>query len=95
MTIREDYGIPEKDAAPIPLRIVGLVGLLLLLSLVGCLVSGGGVLFVDPALPVYVFLFVVALGVCGLALVFLGVAHILGSRKLTQAPGRDLRPPNS
>lgn len=83
MTIREDYGLPEKDAAPIPLRIFGLVGLLLALSLVGWLVSGGGSLFV------------IALGVCVLALVFLGVAHVLGSRKLTQAPGRDLRPPRS
>ena len=83
MSLREDYGIPEKDAAPVPVRIFGLIGLLLALSLVGWLVSGGGALFV------------VALGVCVIALVFAGVAHVLGSRKLTQPPGRDLRPPGS
>lgn len=83
MSLREDYGIPEKDAAPVPWRVLGLVGLLLALSLVGWLVSGGGALFV------------VLLGVCVVALVFLGVAHILGSRKLSQPPARDLRPPRS
>ena len=79
MTVREDYGIPAKDAAPVPLRMFGLVGLLLALSLIGWLVSGGGSLFV------------IALGVCVLALVFLGVAHVLGSRKLSQPPPSDPR----
>lgn len=81
MTIREDYGLPRKGDEPVPIRVWGLFGLLLVLSLVGWLLAP------DSAVTV------VLLAVAVVAFVGLGVFRVVSSRQMRRAPGRDLRPP--
>ena len=81
MSIREDYDLPSKGSEPVPHRVWGAFGLLLILSLVGWLLL--------PDSPVTVALLAIAV----IAFVGVGVFRVLSSRQLRRAPGRDLRPP--